>query len=813
MNSDTKIVAFYSYKGGVGRSMAALNMAYALAERQHHVLILDMDLEAPGLSGFLERNKAISGCNNRDIIDLIDWAAKVKIPLDPADFPQANQYVMPIAAESPSTDEGPARILGRLDIIPVNEQSDYYDRAIGLNLGQYDQDSLIRIGSVLRSWIQQLSVPIDVPDYYGPEAERTAAYDYVFVDSRTGVTETGGLCIGPLSDQLVILAALNDQNIEGTRNFFLEVGLPVPPDVTTASKPRMTVASLVPTGELAAKQDRLAEFEKRLGPIAGKLSYHPQLALFETFFTCKYPGEYLAQEYQTLVERLVDQNQEPTLVDWTTGRLQRDSPQFSAMIRNLLHKPSSAESLVYFLRTNSWEAIKKDKDFILWDMVFRELRRRSDQFDAHKRFWSQLLTEWSLQSKDELLKQRRLSEAFDNYQTILQSSTANQAKASALLDRGTTFSKIGKIHEAATDYSTVIAMNDATGAQKSRALVNRGIIFGRLDRANEAITDHSAVLVMNDATSEQRARALISRGLTMARLNRTEEAIADYSAVLVMNDVTSEQRARALISRGLTMARLNRTPLAIRDYSTVITMTRAGSEQKARALVNRGIAFGQLDRTDEAIADYSAVIAMDDAGSEQKARALVNRGIAFGKLGQTNEAIADYSVVIAMSNAPAEQQAYALLNRGITFGKLDRTDEAIADYSALLIMRDVSAELLNAAQTSLCFMYYQTNQLDEAIEHSMKAILSSPQMVHAHGNLAIALLCSGRIDEAIERYETTLRMASLEEVEELAQDLSEAVVKRGQINGADEVTQRIETRRHELISDFPVNADEENPSV
>ena len=41
------VYTFYSYKGGVGRTMAVLNVAYILASRGRHVLLLDMDLEAP----------------------------------------------------------------------------------------------------------------------------------------------------------------------------------------------------------------------------------------------------------------------------------------------------------------------------------------------------------------------------------------------------------------------------------------------------------------------------------------------------------------------------------------------------------------------------------------------------------------------------------------------------------------------------------------------------------------------------------------------------------------------------------------------
>src|SRR6266571_2993520 len=43
-------VTFYSFKGGVGRSMALINTAGILAGRGFRVLVIDLDLEAPGLS-------------------------------------------------------------------------------------------------------------------------------------------------------------------------------------------------------------------------------------------------------------------------------------------------------------------------------------------------------------------------------------------------------------------------------------------------------------------------------------------------------------------------------------------------------------------------------------------------------------------------------------------------------------------------------------------------------------------------------------------------------------------------------------------
>ena len=47
--STGKIITFYSYKGGVGRTMALANIAVLLSQWGFKVLAIDWDLEAPGL--------------------------------------------------------------------------------------------------------------------------------------------------------------------------------------------------------------------------------------------------------------------------------------------------------------------------------------------------------------------------------------------------------------------------------------------------------------------------------------------------------------------------------------------------------------------------------------------------------------------------------------------------------------------------------------------------------------------------------------------------------------------------------------------
>ena len=46
------VITFYSFKGGVGRTMALVNVAAELVRRGRKVLVVDFDLEAPGLETY-----------------------------------------------------------------------------------------------------------------------------------------------------------------------------------------------------------------------------------------------------------------------------------------------------------------------------------------------------------------------------------------------------------------------------------------------------------------------------------------------------------------------------------------------------------------------------------------------------------------------------------------------------------------------------------------------------------------------------------------------------------------------------------------
>src|ERR1700674_2163025 len=47
-----RVITFYSFKGGTGRSMALVNVAVEFVKSGRRVLVVDFDLEAPGLDTF-----------------------------------------------------------------------------------------------------------------------------------------------------------------------------------------------------------------------------------------------------------------------------------------------------------------------------------------------------------------------------------------------------------------------------------------------------------------------------------------------------------------------------------------------------------------------------------------------------------------------------------------------------------------------------------------------------------------------------------------------------------------------------------------
>ncbi len=310
--------------------MALLNVAYTLVSRGRHVLILDLDLEAPGISGFMHRNGELDkpiGAHPKDVLSLLYLAMEAVRTEQKADHvPPVSNFLRSVRFDKLATLEPKFGKVGRLDVIGADQDRNYLGRLAELQFKDLTQEQLIDLSRLLNVYFKQQRFPFRPLGVEESDPPISTPYDYILVDSRTGITEFGGLCIGPLADRLVVLTGLNDQNVTGTRMFLDEVGIkaqartadailwddadPVATMATEAPslgpKPTILVASPVPSGEVKAKRERMEVLEKALGIRPLLLSYHPQIALKESIFIRDFRDEYMTGEYAKLTNRLME---------------------------------------------------------------------------------------------------------------------------------------------------------------------------------------------------------------------------------------------------------------------------------------------------------------------------------------------------------------------------------------------------------------------------------------------------------------------------------------------------------------------------
>ncbi|SNQ51901.1 CobQ/CobB/MinD/ParA nucleotide binding domain-containing protein [Frankia canadensis] len=196
--SEGRIVTFYSYKGGTGRSMALANTAWLLASNGRRVLVVDWDLEAPGLQRyfhpFLHDPQLRS---TRGVMDLI-WdftAAALSPPIrGEEDWLERASAITPYA-ESLNWDFPDG---GTVDFVC----SGRHDAAYSRRLSSFDWTSFYeeRGGA----------------DFLDVVAESMReSYDWILIDSRTGLSDTAGICTLHLPDIVVNCFTLSAQSIEG----------------------------------------------------------------------------------------------------------------------------------------------------------------------------------------------------------------------------------------------------------------------------------------------------------------------------------------------------------------------------------------------------------------------------------------------------------------------------------------------------------------------------------------------------------------------------------------------------------------------
>jgi hypothetical protein len=212
LGSEGRILTFYSFKGGVGRTMAVANVAFLAALNGLRVLVMDWDLEAPGLHyyfrGLVEGPEAGQLRRARGILDIAwEWSEGIQ---NAKTGPQVQALVDRFERGDPFKDcvrsiPLPAPFLnGGLDFI----------NAGGPTISGDEEKSY-----------EEALAQFHWPDFFSGEAGGAALeslrrwakanYDFILIDSRTGLADVAGICTMQLPDAVALCFVLNRQNIDG----------------------------------------------------------------------------------------------------------------------------------------------------------------------------------------------------------------------------------------------------------------------------------------------------------------------------------------------------------------------------------------------------------------------------------------------------------------------------------------------------------------------------------------------------------------------------------------------------------------------
>lgn len=263
-----QIMTFYSYKGGTGRSMALANVACLLARKCSEgeaVLMIDWDLEAPGLHRFFQdKLVAPSSENGAFSVDEHPGLLDLFLELD-------SQLPTDASVETVQTEERAKELLGSIDLSRFILSTTIPCLKL-MKAGHFDDQYAARVNSFRWEELYRRS-----PWLIRAFAERLMEqYRYVLIDSRTGFTDISGICTMLMPERLVAVFTPNRQSLDGVLK-----------QVQRATDYRRQSDDLRPLvvfplpSRIEAAEPQLRE-DWRLGnQEKGLLGYQPQ---FETFF-------------------------------------------------------------------------------------------------------------------------------------------------------------------------------------------------------------------------------------------------------------------------------------------------------------------------------------------------------------------------------------------------------------------------------------------------------------------------------------------------------------------------------------------------
>lgn len=205
------VVAFHSFKGGVGRTTTALAFAQALTNREYRVLLVDGDMEAPGISWLLEQRLPSPPVSFADLLALAHGDSSS----------EANNTVQVVADRLQSS------LIDNIYVLPSFRSNNRFSSL------EVRPEHLIQ-GAENPFVLTQILA----------ELGKTLGVDAVLVDLRAGLSELStGLLLDPRVYRIFV-TTLSGQSISGTTRLLELLGERSPSTRNTDPLPAIIISQV-----------------------------------------------------------------------------------------------------------------------------------------------------------------------------------------------------------------------------------------------------------------------------------------------------------------------------------------------------------------------------------------------------------------------------------------------------------------------------------------------------------------------------------------------------------------------------------------
>ncbi len=713
-----KIISFYSYKGGVGRSQLCSNIAaYLFYHKGKKVLLWDWDFEAPGQHYFFGlKNKDIQKDGTLELLEEYMITMRKGGEIKPSDltYVTAEKNITPLR----SPDSSNTGKTGCIDLLAAGA----YENDFGYRANNFDWFEFYSMMDGA-NYIEHLKAQLE-----------TLGYDYILIDSRTGISDYSGICNIQLPAINVLVVAPTLQNFEGCKSIIEKIQ--------------------------KAEYHKIKKTKPRILPILSRLDfsnphYNEWVLRFAEYFSpvIKQLGEEFDLEF--LPEIFSDVYFKDTFLPYTQAISAGENILFSyqRIYTSTDHTKPFRNIAEYIESINSQGSINfyKRLDEDTWlnyaDIAIEKGENKKTAIAYTQIGIKQSLTDKKLEYFNKAIEidSGYPQPYFNGGNSYYVKGDKEKAiefmqKYAALVpddelpwfNMGLMHDDLGQKEKAIECYVKAIELKP----DYPSALNNLGLLHYQLGQKEKAIDAYYKSIELKPDYHFP----WCNLGIVYDSMGQIEKAIDCYKKSIEFNS----DFALSWNNLGLIYERTEQKEKAIEYYTKAIEL----EPENHFPWHDLGRIYASMSQSEKAIYYYNKSIEKKPDFS----LSWNNLGVIYYKLGQLENAIECYEKAIKIKS-----DDYNLwYNLGLSFNKLGETKKAIDSYN--------KANELNpkdyAVWLELADIYSDLNETEKAEEHYKKSLALNPNSSDVYNNYGFMLLRSKKADQAESLFQKAVALGS-----------------------------------------------------